>query len=88
MKAVVSFKGKKCTYKTSSRHSISDPNAITSHHVRHHYISRQAITNNSYLIGSRDAGVGVCSEVCHDLFFATRLLGRVSEDLDAGVGLK
>jgi hypothetical protein len=55
------------------------------HHIRHHNVRRQAVANDGNLVWSRHARVWVRSEVGHDLFMATRFLGRVLQNFDACV---
>jgi hypothetical protein len=76
------------TYKTSSSRTIPHPNSIASHHVRHHDIGGKSISNNSDLIWSCHASIRMRLEVGHDLCFTSWLLGGMSQDLDAGVGLQ
>lgn len=76
------------TYKAASRHAVPDPHTIASHHVRHHDISRQTIAHNSNLLWPCHSRVWVGSKVGHYFLFATRLLRRVSQYFDTGVGFK
>jgi hypothetical protein len=50
---------------------------MTAHHIRHHDIGRESITNNSDLIWPRNARVRMGPKVCHDFIFAAGFLRRM-----------
>lgn len=74
------------TYNTWPHRPIFDPEAIAPHHVRHHNVCRQSVAYYGDLIWPCDTGIRMRFEVCHDFLFTTRLLGRVLQDFDTGVG--
>lgn len=78
---------KHTTHETGPHSTVFDPETVAAHHVRHHDVSGQSITDNSNLVWPRYTRIRVRSKVGHDFVFAAGLLGRMLQYLDAGVGL-
>lgn len=77
------------TYKALSlHHSISHPNSIPTHQIRHHDIREQAIAHNGNLVCRCHVAVRLGAEVGEDFGTATRLFDLVPKNLHAGVLLQ
>jgi len=66
--------------------AILDPNAVRSHHVRHHRVGQQSIADDNNLRGRGD--VDIFLEDLHNLIATARLFDAVTQHLDSGILLE